>query len=57
MKEEARNRSVLQKPESLPDYIVNDLLRVSGKVVVIKGGRLAQISIMAFQNFEYKVIR
>jgi len=30
--------SVQQKPKSLPDYIVNDLLWVDGKVDVIKGG-------------------
>ena len=30
--------SVWQKPKSLPDYIVNDLLWVDDKVNVIKGG-------------------
>ncbi len=29
---------VRQKPKLLPDYIVNDLLWVDGKVDVIKGG-------------------
>ena len=39
--------SVWQKPKSLPDYIVNDLLWVGDKVNVIKG-RLSYIGIMAY---------
>jgi len=51
-----RPLSIRQKPKLLPDYDVNDLLGVVGKVNVIEGWRCS-IGIMARQNIDHKVVR